>query len=509
MQKQLSAATAFVRKLAASRAGDGARRLPSLQTLAERAKVGYATMWRAVRELRREGVLTTRRGGGIYTAGVSEPPAPPQTAPDDDTFDAWERVRSAVRNDVLSGRFVPGAPLPSQKQLAAHYGACYRTIHKALCSLADSGYLARAGRGYRVPMTASAGGRSTLVLLSRADGEGVTWQSQMSQEFLRSLERECSAHGLTLERLTHPFVYTGNLSRLRALLQTLTGRRSPPIGVLLRPHGMTAAEQELLTRELGELPYPVAWLDETGLDTPPRMHGHPSNFRMFSLPRNTDLAARMARHVLALGHRHAVYVSAVQEVDWSESRLRSLEQEFAAADGCVTPAVTSGTGKRSDEVTPNVSTALRTVLDTALRGGTDEAASTALALNRIDVEAGRLAQRAVLRAQLAPVLKQASTVRDATVWICGNDEAALVCLDYLQEAGIRVPEDLSVVGFDDSYDALCHGLTTYNFDRDGAIRGVMAYILGTTWRQQRRAGVTSIPGYVVQRSTLAPAAGTR
>ncbi|MBD3242179.1 MAG: GntR family transcriptional regulator [Chitinivibrionales bacterium] len=503
----LQRALAHLRSIARDVQTQGRGKLPSLQLLSEQAGVGYATMWRAVRRLRESGELVTRRGGGIYLAGEAHSKtvlSPRQVVSEGE---AWERAAQAIQDDLLHGRFAPGALLPAQKQLASRYGVCYRTLHKALCDLTARGYVLPAGRGFRVPGGATDASHASLVMLTRADSEGVIWQSQMSQEFFRALERECSSHGIALSLITHPFADTGNVGKLRELVDTLHHLPRPPIGVLLRAQGMTAQETAMLAAELGSRPFPVAWLDESGDDKPPHVAGRPPNFRVFSLPRNTELAARMGRHVLALGHRRAVYISCFHQSGWSCDRLRSLEQVFAAAGGRVIAAVSDEPPSAPGAVGRDLSATLRRVVqEHPSASDRDAGQSVEMMIHRLDTQAAQLAHRAALRARLAPLLREAAAIPQATVWICGNDETALICLDYLQSRGIPVPGQLSVVGFDDTYDALCRGLTTYNFDRAGAIRAVMAYVLGTSWRQQRRTEATVIPGYGVQRGTLAACA---
>ncbi len=38
---------------------------------------------------------------------------------------------------------------------------------------------------------------------------------------------------------------------------------------------------------------------------------------------------------------------------------------------------------------------------------------------------------------------------ELTAILCGNDKMAIGALQYLDQAGIRVPQDISIVGFDD------------------------------------------------------------
>lgn len=51
-----------------------------------------------------------------------------------------------------------------------------------------------------------------------------------------------------------------------------------------------------------------------------------------------------------------------------------------------------------------------------------------------------------------------SPLPDAVV--CANDDMALGLIDRLAEMGIRVPQDLLVIGFDGRRDAVARGVTT-------------------------------------------------
>jgi DNA-binding LacI/PurR family transcriptional regulator len=68
---------------------------------------------------------------------------------------------------------------------------------------------------------------------------------------------------------------------------------------------------------------------------------------------------------------------------------------------------------------------------------------------------------------------------DATAVFCGNDQQALGLLRALHERGIQVPEDISVVGFDDIPEAqhMSPPLTTVRQDFDEVGRRCLAVIL--------------------------------
>lgn len=54
-----------------------------------------------------------------------------------------------------------------------------------------------------------------------------------------------------------------------------------------------------------------------------------------------------------------------------------------------------------------------------------------------------------------------------TAIVCYNDELAVLLLEVLRERKLRVPEDISVVGFDNSHFARVYGLTTIRHPQSG------------------------------------------
>ena len=99
----------------------------------------------------------------------------------------------------------------------------------------------------------------------------------------------------------------------------------------------------------------------------------------------------------------------------------------------------------------------------------------------------------------------ALSLRGVTAWVVENDQLAFVVLEVLRSRGVRVPERISVVGFDDEPDAFGVGLTTYNYNVSAYVDAMVDYILGgLSSRHLRGHGLTEIPGYVVERSSCDP-----
>ncbi|WP_244652622.1 LacI family DNA-binding transcriptional regulator [Glutamicibacter sp. FBE19] len=100
---------------------------------------------------------------------------------------------------------------------------------------------------------------------------------------------------------------------------------------------------------------------------------------------------------------------------------------------------------------------------------------------------------------------------ECTAVFCANDQMALGLYRAAAEAGRRIPEDLSVVGFDDSADTPAYSppLTTIHQDFAEVGRRSVAAILEQLRTGEQKPGTSIVPTRFVQRaSTAAPRAGS-
>lgn len=89
-----------------------------------------------------------------------------------------------------------------------------------------------------------------------------------------------------------------------------------------------------------------------------------------------------------------------------------------------------------------------------------------------------------------------------TAVVCANDQLALGLIAGLAEAGVDVPRDVSVVGFDDNPDAAFYrpALTTVRLDVTGEARRCVAEVLGA-----ESVGGDAASALIVRSSTAPPA----
>ena len=98
---------------------------------------------------------------------------------------------------------------------------------------------------------------------------------------------------------------------------------------------------------------------------------------------------------------------------------------------------------------------------------------------------------------------------EATAVFVANDQMALGVLHACHEAGVRVPDDLSIIGFDDIPEAayFTPALTTMRQDFDALGRDVLATVLDVLRDEPAAPDRTSrLPELIVRSSTAAPRA---
>ncbi|WP_350347765.1 LacI family DNA-binding transcriptional regulator [Agromyces sp. G08B096] len=178
--------------------------------------------------------------------------------------------------------------------------------------------------------------------------------------------------------------------------------------------------------------------------------------------------ARLAtRHLIELGHRNIYHLTGPQDWIEAEARMRGFLEEMSAQD----------------------------------------VPTTAPILGDWTADFGYHAGRELL------------TVRDFTAIFASNDQMALGLMHAIRDAGLEIPRDVSIVGFDDIPEAahFWPPLTTVRQDFAELGRRCVSLLLGATGESAGTAGgggdagaeppapITIVPELIVRGSTGAPA----
>jgi DNA-binding LacI/PurR family transcriptional regulator/DNA-binding transcriptional regulator YhcF (GntR family) len=487
----------------------GASHLPTIRSIASRTGLAYVTVWKAMDKLRREGVLTATPGRGMEAGrALSVTPSQPVAS---GSAKRWQSVRAVIEQDILSGRYEPGALLPSPKALRHALGVCHETLAAALAHLVRDRVLAPHKRTYRVALLYEGSARPRVALIARGRRDGnILLYSQRMQEMFRSLESECSRSGIALE--VFPF------DEDRAALYTSAGepastaaiRRAGALGLLLWTTGISMPNQQRLVAQFGRCSVPIAVLDESGDGSLDEALRQQSRLRVFPVGIGAMHGEVMGRYLLGLGHRHVAYVSPVHNTLWSRNRLHGLRQAFRAfgAANAVT-AVTCETTAPSGRDLPAAFREMHHVVDHLMhyervhRGS--DATVIAEAVRVLGEQLDAVLEITLPRRELQPLLQKVLAEKAVTAIVGANDLIAAECLVFLTQHGRRVPHDYSVVGFDDTWREFQTGLTSYNFNYPAMARAMLGHVL--RWRALRRVvaarPVIEMEGFVNGRRTSA------
>jgi DNA-binding LacI/PurR family transcriptional regulator len=93
-----------------------------------------------------------------------------------------------------------------------------------------------------------------------------------------------------------------------------------------------------------------------------------------------------------------------------------------------------------------------------------------------------------------------------TAWFCADDVLSIGALSAMTDAGLRVPDDLGLIGLNDMDMAAWAniGLTTIHQPFEAIVRASVDLIAGSFDDPDRRAEVRLFPCHVVERRTLRP-----
>ncbi len=506
LSRQLRAAIESLRRTAARAQHEGRQRLPTTVDLAKAAGVSVVTMARAVKYLSQTGeVHALPRRGIVVGSAPDTPAAEPSPASRPARGPRWRRLCAELERMLLSGELGTSGQLPTIRELSGRFRVDFRTMRKAVDMLVERGELYPYQRTYRVRPGPGRHTVDQVVLVAAADTRGeLRLYSPRTQETLRSLEAECSRSGVRLTALPwRPSASATGGSAANPLRRL--GELGPALGVMVWTAGLPRRDLRVLLNGLAPMGRPVAILDEDD-DSPPERSAVRQGVRVFIAADSAGAGSTVGRHLLSLGHRRLAYISAVHGSSWSLRRLGGLEQACAQ----------SGLGARvSRHVLPQFSYRTQFLTDDQVRRRAvenlmDDCVSRPPFTD--DVTTGTIRD---LREQILPTMKRhmlhekllplfdSALASGATAWVGATDEIAVEALTYLQRRKVAVPQQVSVVGFDDSLEAFLHSLTSHNFNTPSAVRPMLDILLAPRLGAAalRYAKPIEIRGFVNNRST--------
>lgn len=298
----------------------------------------------------------------------------------------YQQLADQLRQQIITGAWPAGYRLAPELELAAQLGVSRGTVRQAMDLLVDQGLLQRTpGKGSFV--RASDGqARSQLI------GMVVPYlRDSLTTDVLRGVEA-------TLRRSGYSLIFChseGDLQLEGAQIERLL--REGIRGLILFP--IAVQEEPALLARLLPPRLPLVVIDR-------RLPGVTADYVLVD---NLGGAYRAVEHLLALGHRRIACVSLPERPSSVVERIHGYQQ--ALRDAGILPLAP---------------------IDLALRGGPAHASVPSYSAD-----------------ELAPVDQALAMHEPPTAFFCVNDFIALGVLQHVRARGIRVPDELALVGFDD------------------------------------------------------------
>ena len=303
-------------------------------------------------------------------------------------------ISRQLRAQIAAGRYAAGARLPSEPQLVKHFGVSRPTVGRALLDLQNEGLIERrAGSGTYVKGGASAqAASSTRQLGLLIPGLDTTEIFQLICGELASLAR-VHEYSLLWGGSTHPRHDTdASLEHAEELCQQFNERKVS--GVFFAPYELMP-EQEQANRRLAvslrQAGIPVVLLDRDLMPFPNR-----SDFDLVGLD-NMAGGYLLAEHLIKLGCRRLRFVARPRSAPTVDARIAGVRE--------------------------------------------------ALVRHRLDLDPGWLNIGDPAEAKF---VRKLTAGKQADAFICANDDTAAILMRSLETAGVKVPRDARVVGFDDA-----------------------------------------------------------
>lgn len=471
--------------------------LPGIRELAVQCGVSTVTMWKAVHDLVTAGIVTiSKRRVVLSTTAVRDPASKAKrvlTQGPNRSVPLWQATVSRISRDILAGIYPRGEQLPPGKELLRRYGISHVTLQKSLRALHQAGELVRSRKSYALPDIAPASSFSTLVMIGKKEpGDSLGDRAPRSRELWQAFDRICRQKNMSLAMCSWEELRTRRVHSTEEAV----------LGYVVRDldHPAEFIDREFMA--LRSAPVPLAVVDELGVAAQHRALTNRPRTAVFNLASSSAAGQELADRLLSYGHRQIAFFSPHEGTEWGCNRLEGIRARFEYAG--LAEAVADYHLEFSDDwelreaiVAHPAYRRLAAELDTfshTVTGGNPKEEDIFFR------DPGfAYIQRQFLRARFHPLFEDAFSRSGITAWVGVDDETAVIAQSWLARRGAG--HSKAIAGFDNSFDALARGLTSYDFNVEALVNAVIAFVLNPAWRNTKSPQTFDIPGAVVTRNS--------
>lgn len=480
-------------------------KLPPVRILAKQFQTSHLTVVHAMKLLEEEKLVVRKHRSGIYNANAKEP----QLEKDFNKIKKkHECVADQIEEDIQQSRFKIGSMLPSNKVLSFRYHVSGLILRLALKKVNDKGLIHRyAGHwiaGGKLEQSPDYKTRKYVYIIGVRPPFHRQFDNTFNSLFLRSIETELQNQGLTIKEYLYPEEYKNWVRLIRepstsgfvVIGDLWSGFASKPLktfqNILLSFRNISCP------LVINDFNYP--------LHNDPVFRSPPLSSNIFPLWYNEQRGPEIAANYLALlGHKKVAFLTRHEKNKSRflimESKLKQLFKEKVESFFYFVN-ISTGNNPRSPLSLKQIPSSVRSILPAIFW---DHNFKKVDPLESLYMKMGRTVNEDLCFQEITPILEELLKNKDISVWVCDEILISLTVADFLEEKGIRIPEQLSI--FSLYGDEFCSdkGITTFEKGHD--IAGYLAAhcILGDIPIRKNRKGLVEIEGKLMVRTSTRPA----
>jgi DNA-binding GntR family transcriptional regulator len=497
MKKQspaISKAEKYILKFIENKKMNAGDFLPSIATLSKSSKISPVTMWKAVHRLSESNILEIVHGQGTKLKESQE-----ISYLNDIPQKGWQGLYDKIHKDILCGIYSPGTTIPSIKELENTYGASYQTIKKALDKLCSNGILDIRFRKYHVIHHKKLSPNLSIVLLGwYHETLEMQQRTPWGTEFLRYCEQQCSRIGYELKVLR----FTNNDESIRFIDQNDKYSSAIPLEDSIEGYILMAESPDhLYNKVLSQLERtkkPVAVLQEGSQIDVSGSNRKNNLIQLFSIATSSTAAKQIATFLIQSGHSATAFISPYHKANWSRARYLGLNEIYSRY-GSDIQSYTINTIGTSWEYGLFIKSP-ESYFDSIISFMSNQKFPSIIhkSLETYRNSFVKNIEFTTIKKILTPLLEKALST-NCSAWVCANDFVALYALEFLKT---KTKRKIALIGFDDTFEAFRNGLTSYNFNIEGIVQVMIAYILNpSSVPSRKRNSAIEIEGMLVERKT--------
>lgn len=473
-------------------------RLPTIQALAKTFNVSESSIKSALGRLDKDGLIERFRGSGIFIKKRKGKDISFTLLPS--RKNKAERIAEDLTNEIANGNLKIGSFLPLAKILKFQYKATYATIKEAINILLIKKLVhqkhTRLIIGNLQDITFQ-GTKGSVYIIGEPLGSHREFDSWARRQFFETFETELQKHGIP------KFFYTGSVENIEKLIKA----KGKEIQGFLLDFDYLSTDLNKLENEIKaiinmfektSIPLVIDRIDSLFIRFPEIWKKRVKN--IYPIWREGTHAGELCGSFLAShGHRNAAFFS----VD--ESRL--VRDRFLGMEGALKQAfnnnarveyVINKTVIPHWKVLDNIKIPMekRKLLLEPFCGFKFKRIDP---LEELYFIISELVYKDNIKQVMEPFFEKILHKKDITAWVCTEAIFSTVASEFLEQRGIKVPEQINLISMGSNEAVMSRGITAFDNQRDLAGYLAAHCILGDIPMHKTKEGFVEYKGRIIER----------